>query len=82
MAEIEEAMPTEQLKPIESEFIDYVSEAVKVFGLPKSVGEIYGLLYASKAPLSMDDLIGKLDISKGSASQGLKILRSINAVSN
>ena len=68
------------LNPLEREFIRYFSEAVKVFGLPKSVGEIYGLLYASPSPLSMNTLVGKLHISKGSCSQGLKILRTVNAV--
>ena len=68
------------LNQIESDFVSYFSDAVKVFGLPKSVGEIYGLLYASPEALSMNDLIEKLSMSKGSASQGLKILRTINAV--
>lgn len=51
-----------------------------MFGLPKSVGEIYGLLYASPVPLGMDTLVKQLHISKGSCSQGLKILRTVNAV--
>ena len=73
-------MSETKLNQIETEFVTYFSNVVKVFGLPKSVGEIYGLLYASPAPLSMMDLIEKLGMSKGSASQGLKILRLINAV--
>jgi DNA-binding transcriptional regulator GbsR (MarR family) len=49
-------------------------------GLPKSVGEIYGLLFASPVPLAMDELIARLHISTGAASQGLKLLRSLGAV--
>jgi DNA-binding transcriptional ArsR family regulator len=53
---------------------------VQVFGVPKSVGQIYGLLYASPEPLSFSDIVERLDISKGSASQGLQLLRSLGAI--
>ncbi len=55
------------------------SEVVQVFGVPKSVGQIYGLLYASPVPLSFSDIVARLDISKGSASQGLQLLRTLRA---
>jgi hypothetical protein len=53
---------------------------VHVFGVPKSVGQIYGLLYASPEPLSFSDIVERLEISKGSASQGLQFLRSLGAI--
>jgi len=53
---------------------------VHVFGVPKSVGQIYGLLYASPQPLSFSDIVERLEISKGSASQGLQLLRSLGAI--
>jgi HTH-type transcriptional regulator, glycine betaine synthesis regulator len=68
------------LSALEIEVIDLFRNAAVVLGLPRSVGEIYGLLYAAPDPLSMDDVIGKLKISPGSASQGLKLLRSFGAV--
>ena len=58
----------------------FFSEVVQVFGVPKSVGQIYGLLYATPEPLSFSDIVDRLDISKGSASQGLQLLRSLGAV--
>lgn len=51
-----------------------------VLGVPKSVGGIYGLLYASRAPLCFADIVEKLDMSKGSVSQGLSFLRQCGAV--
>ena len=51
-----------------------------MLGLPKSLGEIYGLLYISDKPLTMADLVNELKISKGSVSQGLKMLRTFGAV--
>ena len=53
---------------------------VQVFGVPKSVGQIYGLLFASPVALSFSDIVERLDISKGSASQGLQWLRSLGAI--
>jgi DNA-binding transcriptional regulator GbsR (MarR family) len=53
---------------------------LRLLGLPKSVGEIYGLLFVATKALSMDDLIERLQISLGAASQGLKFLRSVGAV--
>ena len=60
---------------------EFFADTVKVLGLPKSVGEIYGALFISKTPLSLDDLVEQLEISKGSGSQGLKMLRTLGAVS-
>ena len=53
---------------------------VKLLGIPKSVGEIYGLLFIAPEPLPLDALVERLNISKGSASQGLKVLRALGAV--
>jgi DNA-binding transcriptional regulator GbsR (MarR family) len=51
-----------------------------VLNQPRSVGEIYGLLFISSDPLCLDDCRIRLNISKGSTSQGLKILRSFGAI--
>ncbi len=63
------------------ECVEFFGETVQLFGFgPPSIGEIYGLLYASQEPLSFSDIFERLDISKGSASQGLNLLRSLGAV--
>lgn len=67
---------------VESEIIKYFVSFVQMLGLPKSVGQIYGTLFASEDPLSMDDIITRLGISKGSASQGLNLLRTLGAVTS
>lgn len=64
----------------ETECATFFSEVVQVFGVPKSIGQIYGLLYASPEPLSFSDIVVRLKISKGSASQGLQLLRSLGAI--
>jgi HTH-type transcriptional regulator, glycine betaine synthesis regulator len=74
------AAPTAGLSALEVEVIGLFVNAVKMLGMPKSVGEIYGLLYISPEPLALDALVERLNISKGSASQGLKVLRAFGAV--
>lgn len=68
------------LTPLEGEAVDLFVGLAQVVGLPKSIGQIYGLLYITATPLSLDEIAGRLDISKGSASQGLKFLRTTGAV--
>ena len=66
--------------PVIIESIDFFVRMMSILGLPRSVGEIYGLLYFSKDPTPMDQIAGKLGISIGSASQGLKTLRNLKAI--
>ncbi len=62
------------------ECVDFFAELVQALGVPRSLGQIYGLLFASPSPLSFTDIVAGLDISKGSASQGLQLLRALGAV--
>jgi DNA-binding transcriptional regulator GbsR (MarR family) len=71
---------THELDPLQRQVVDFFVDGVRVLGLPRSIGEIYGLLFISRAPLSLDDLVHRLNISKGSASQGLRMLKSLGAV--
>ena len=68
------------LSEFEALLVSFFCDGVRLLNLPKSVGEIYGLLYISQNALSLDDLVSRLGISKGSASQGLKTLRELGAV--
>jgi DNA-binding transcriptional regulator GbsR (MarR family) len=68
------------LSELEVEAIDLFIGLIRLLGMPKSVGELYGLLFVSPAALPMEVLMDRLQMSKGSASQGLKLLRSFGAV--
>lgn len=68
------------LDNIQKSMISVFADGAKLLGLPKSVGEVYGLLYSSKNSLALDDLVVLLGMSKGSASQALKMLRVLGAV--
>ena len=71
---------TPALTPLEVEVIDLFISLVKILGMPKSVGELYGVLFVSPEALPMETLMERLNMSKGAASQGLKLLRSFGAV--
>ena len=43
-------------KELEVEAIDFFVRMMGILGLPRSVGEIYGLLYFSEVPQSMEDI--------------------------
>ena len=69
-----------QLSKLEEESVDYFVSLVQILGLPKSIGQIYGLMFVSTNPLAMDHVVDRLDISKGSASQGLATLKGLGAI--
>lgn len=56
------------------------SSYLRVIGVPKSIGAIYGLLFSSPDPLCFTEIVDKLGASKGSVSQGLAYLRQNGAV--
>src|SRR3984957_17783479 len=87
MALVSVAKPEENPKPTysqlehaEVEVIHLFVQFSRAFGQPRSVAEIYGLLFASPKPLPMEAFIERLHLSKGSASQGLKYLLDLGAV--
>jgi DNA-binding transcriptional regulator GbsR (MarR family) len=72
--------PSEVLSELEIEAVEMFINFLRLIGLQKSVGEIYGLLFVSPQPLSMEEIMNRLNLSLGAASQGLKLLRSLGAV--
>jgi DNA-binding transcriptional ArsR family regulator len=64
----------------EAEVVGVFVGLAQAVGLPKSYGEIYGLLFASAQPLGFTEIQTRLGLSKGSVSQGLRALREIGAV--
>lgn len=65
---------------IETEIIDFFVHLALTLSLPRSVGGLFGYLYCSEEPQPFDDIVDHLQISRGSASQGLRFLESANAV--
>ena len=68
------------LNPVERETIQLFVQLARVLGQRPSFAEIYGLLFVSPRPLPQDDFIKRLNLSKGSASQGISYLLELGAV--
>lgn len=69
------------LNAVESEFVRFFVHLATALGMPRSVGEIFGFLFSADSPRAFDEVVARLGISKGSASQGLRFLTRIGAVS-
>ncbi len=76
-----EPLVTEGLDSVESEFVRFFVQIATTLNLPRSVGEIFGFLFAADEPKPFDEVVARLGISKGSASHGLKFLTKIGAIS-
>lgn len=72
--------PVRSLAHWEEAAIEVFVRAAALIGFPRSIGEIYGVLFCAREALTFDDLVERLGISRGSVSQGLKLLRQLGAV--
>lgn len=76
----EEAIKKKALTSAQLAMIEGWVQLADSLGLPKSTAQIYGLIFTSKAPISAQDCVDALKISRSSAGQGLKALRDIGAI--
>ena len=64
----------------EEAMVDFFVDAADLLGVPKSVAVLYGIVFASPQPLSFADIQARGTLSKGSVSQGLRVLREMGAI--
>lgn len=64
----------------DEKLVAFFVDAADLLGVPKSVAAIYGVVFASPQPLSFAEIEARLDVSKGSISQGLRVLREVGAL--
>lgn len=69
-----------EMVAFEESVVDFFVDAAVLLGVPKSVAIIYGIVFASPQPLSFSDIEHRLSLSKGSISQGLRLLREVGAI--
>lgn len=80
---VSENAETASLAPLSGaqvELINYFASLADLLSLPRSAGQIYGLLFGQPEPVAFDEIVALLGISKGSASGSLKLLRRLKAI--
>jgi DNA-binding transcriptional regulator GbsR (MarR family) len=61
---------------IEQRFVQHFGEMGSRWGINRTVGQIYALLYLSERPLNGDEIAERLGFSRSNVSMGLKELES------
>lgn len=70
----------ENLQVAQQSMLDGLGQLASYFGFSKVMGQLYGALLLSPEPLSLDDLVDLLDISKASVSMNLRTLEHMGMV--
>ena len=64
------------LSMLEQEFVLHFGEMGSRWGINRTVGRIYALLFLSEDPLNAEDITDKLGVSRSNVSMGLKELQA------
>ena len=68
------------LDAVHESMLDGLSQLADYFGFSKVMGQLYGVLLLSGEPMSLDDLLERLDISKASFSMNMRTLEQLGMV--
>ena len=68
------------LTPLQQDFVLHFGEMGSRWGINRTVGQIYALLFISADPLNADQITSGLGISRSNTSMGLKELQAWNLV--
>ncbi|MBL8522901.1 MAG: GbsR/MarR family transcriptional regulator [Betaproteobacteria bacterium] len=66
----------QNLSPLVQNFVLHFGEMGSRWGINRTVGQIYALLYVSDRPLNADEIAEALEFSRSNVSMGLKELES------
>ncbi|WP_046111872.1 GbsR/MarR family transcriptional regulator [Aquincola tertiaricarbonis] len=64
------------LSPLVKSFVSHFGEMGSRWGINRTVGQIYALIFVSEQPLNADDIAEQLSFSRSNVSMGLKELQS------
>jgi DNA-binding transcriptional regulator GbsR (MarR family) len=68
------------LSALEAEAIGLFIQLARMVGQPKSFAEVYGMLFISARPLTIEDLIEQLGASRAAVDRALRFLRKAGAL--
>jgi len=69
-------MPLQSLPSLNRQFISHFGEMGSKWGVNRTVGQIYALIFISERPLNADEIADMLEFSRSNVSMGLKELQA------
>ena len=73
-------MTETNLTQAHNHFVQGMSRISHFWGFPKAMGAIYGTIYLSPDPLSLDEIVELVGVSKGAVSTHVRHLERLNMV--
>lgn len=70
----------DQLAEARQNFIQGMSRISHFWGFPKAMGAIYGAIYLSPEPVSLDELVEQVGVTKGAVSTNARTLERLGMV--
>jgi len=68
------------LQAARERFIQAMSQISQFWGFPKAMGAVYGAVYLSPEPISLDELVAQVGVSKGAVSTNVRKLERLQMV--
>ena len=68
------------LRKIKKDFAQGLSDISRFWGFPKGMGAIFGVLYLSPTPLSLDEIVHETGLTKGAISTEIRALARMGLV--
>lgn len=75
-----EASFNNELQNVNTSIMDGLGQLASYFGFSKVMGQLFGTLMLSPDPLSLDDMVERLSISKASVSTNMRTLEHMGIV--
>lgn len=69
-----------KLPDLKQDFTESLSQISRFWGFPKGMGAIFGVLYLSPAPLSLDEIVEQTGLTKGAVSTEVRTLARMGLV--
>ena len=71
---------SQSLTHIKKDFTEGLSQISRFWGFPKGMGAIFGVLYLSSIPLSLDEIVEATGLTKGAISTEIRALARMGLV--
>lgn len=68
------------LTRIKKDFTQGLSQISRFWGFPRGMGAIFGVLYLSRTPLSLDEIVQETGLTKGAVSTEIRVLARMGLV--